>query len=75
MHSVVHTLLDVNMSGSKTGSHVNGSKSGSNANETDNNELVKRKIIPTERAVLCKMEKLQKECQTRVNKIKVVIVA
>lgn len=75
LNAVVHTLLDVNMSGSKAGSHANGSNSGSNANETDKNEIVKRKILPTEKAVVCKMEKLQKEWQARVNKIKCVIIA
>lgn len=69
---VVHTLLDVMMSGSKAGSQVSGL---SNANETDNNETVRRKIIFTEKALGCKMGKLQKDHQARVNKMKGVIIA
>lgn len=70
----MHTLLDVEMSGSKAGSHVDGSKSGSNANEIDNNEIVKRKIIPTEKALMYKIEKLQKERQAKVKRMKDVII-
>lgn len=72
---MLHAVLDVNMSGSKAGSHVNGSKIGSNANETDNNEIVKRKIILTEKGLVCKIETFQKERQARVKKIKGVIIA
>ncbi len=63
------------MSGSKAGSSVRESKAGSNANETDNNETVKRKTILTEKALGYKIDHLQKDRKARVNKMKSVISA
>lgn len=54
---------------------MSGSKAGSHVDETHNTETVKRKIIPTVKALVSKMEKLQKERQAKVNKIKGVIIA
>lgn len=62
---IVSALLVVNMSGSQAGSIGNGADTGN----------VKRTVTLTEKALACKIEKLQKDRQSRVNKIKGVIIA
>ena len=49
--------------------------SGSNAGSTVNDGNVKRNVILTEKGLACKIERLHKERQSRVNKIKGVIAA
>ncbi len=64
--SLCVALLLVNMS---------GSKAGSNVNEVDGAGNAKRNVTLTGKAVACKVEKLQKERQSKVSKIKGVITA
>lgn len=57
-------LVIVNMSGSKAGSNVNGVTT----------EKDKRTMTLTEKAIACKVEKLQKERQSKVHKLKGTII-
>lgn len=45
-------------------------KDESNGNDASDAVLTTREVKLTRRALVCKIQKLQKECKTHVNKIK-----